>query len=190
MNDLFGNMWKPALATGWVFGIIYLWKKNRVIAIVLLVFLIIALLVWYAVTVWDKLKFNIYFKSVDLSGLSLSDLEKILGGETKVINTTIGADIENKNPFSISFSRLKVKMFYEKELIAETSAKTESTKYTVPANGKLSIEDTANIILNPTSVNLIAQGFTNQKPSIDYTVDLRIWGIPIPRIKSDFAWEY
>lgn len=189
MNDLF-NMWKPFLATGWGIGIIYLWKKNRTIAIILLVLLIIFLLVWYAVSVWDKLKFHIYFKSVDLSGLGLADLEKILGGETRVINTTLGADIENKNPFKISFSRLKVKMFYEKQLIAETSEKIASTKYTVPANGNLSIEDTANIILNTTSVNLIAQGLTNRKPTIDYTVNLRVWGIPLPTIKSDFAWEY
>lgn len=184
------NIWKPALAMGWGVAIIYLWKKNRIVSIILLVLLIIALLVWYAVSVWDRLTFNIYFKSVDLSGLNLADLEKILLGETKVIHTTIGADLENKNPFSISFSNLKVKMFYENALIAETSDKIKNTKYTVPAKGNLSIEDTADIILNPSSVNLIAQGLTNRKPNIDYTVNLRVWGIPLPRIKNDFAWDY
>ena len=182
-------VWQPFLILGLIITSIYSWKKNRTVSVIMGIVAILGSLAWLATIIWDNLKFNIYFKSVDLSGLTLADVEKILGGETKVINTTLGADIENKNPFSISFSRLKVKMFYEEELIAETSEKIASTKYTIPAKGKLSIEDTADIILNPSSVNLIAQGLTNRKPSIDYTVDLRVWGIPLS-IKNDFAWEY
>lgn len=147
----------------------------------------IALVAWRSKKIWDKIAFNIYLQSVDLAGLGLSDIPTILQGGEKNIMIMLGADIKNENNFSIPFSRLKVELFYEGNLIAESA----EVSGVVPANGTLSISAPAKIILNLASTKLLTEGLLKNKPTLEYSVGLNIFGIPIPfDIKNNFVWEY
>lgn len=86
--------------------------------------------------------------------------------------------IENKNPFPIVFSDLYVKLFYNGELIAK-SEKIDKSWHFVPIKGKTDFEHEMRIM--PSIVKI------KQPITIDYEIDVRIFGFKIDTIKDSYT---
>lgn len=121
-----------------------------------------------------------YFK-FDLSGISLAQLSG-----TGKINVKINGSVQNDNDFRVTFSDLYVQLFYNKELIA-TSQKVDDKKYTIPAKGKFQFEETVDLYVNPTTLQLAANIALKVPTEIEYQVRLKIFGIKIPTIIDKFT---
>lgn len=159
----------------------------RFLIIIGVLALLLYLLYRYVKKGWDKITLKVYFKSVDLSGISLANIPAILtGGQT--VNVVIGADIKNDNTYAVIFSGLKVKLFYKGILIAETSESLSSNKFIVPAMGSLSIQDNAKLILNNTTIDILREKIAGRSIEIGYTTTVRVYGVRIPLISENFTW--
>jgi len=122
---------------------------------------------------------KIYFK-FDLAGISLGEIT-----DQSKVNLKINSYIENLNKFRITFSDLFVQLYYKNELIA-SSIKKDINKYTIPLKGTLSFKEDLQLFVNNTTVKLITDIATKQPVSIDYIVNVKIFGIKIPPIKDNF----
>ena len=160
----------------------------RYIIIIVVIALALYLLYSWVKKGWDKVSFKVYFKSADLSGITLADLVAgvLTGG--KNVNVVIGADITNGNTYQIVFSGLKVKLSYQGTVIAETSEGLASKKFIVPANGTLQIQDNATVILNKSGINILKEKIGGNGSTITYTVNVRVFGISIPMVSGNFKW--
>lgn len=162
-----------------------------VVAVLVILFLIA---IWYGKNVWDKITFKPYFISADLKGLSLSDVPAILGGEDRKVTATLGMQIKNESNVSFPISGLKAKLYYNGEIIAETSDALKNASFISEANSEdvtPPIIDTITVILNQAGGKLLVDKISGKKPEIKYTVDVNVFGIPISKIypiESSFTW--
>lgn len=133
----------------------------------------------------DKITFSkVKLLAVNFQGLSLSDIPTLLSGGTKTINATIGIDINNSNNFSIPFSKVNIRLFYNGSVIAETSPALYSANPVLPPNGTLALTDSINIILSKADAQLLSDKFTGKNPAVDYKGSLSVFGIPIKSING------
>lgn len=136
---------------------------------------------------WNKIKFSApTLQGLDLQGLTLADLANIaLAGQEKTVTATVQMNIQNDNSFSIPFSSIRAQLLYNDTVIAKTS---DDSSHIVPANGNLPLSDPVNIILNNAGGNLLIEKIKGGKPKINYVINLKVFGIPVPSIKSSFTW--
>lgn len=162
------------------------------VIIVIVILVLIAAAAILGMRIWKKINFKPYFKSVDLSSVSLNDIPNLLiQGTSKEIKAVVGADITNENNFSIPFSNLKIKLLYNGNTIAETSEELKNTSFVLPSKkdgGMLPISDAINIIFDTSSLQILKTKLTGGKPIINYSVGMNISGIPIPTIENTFTW--
>lgn len=163
---------------------------NKGLKIVLWIVIILAVVAvitfFWGKSAWDKIDFGKpRLEGLDLQGLTLNDLANIaLAGQSKTVTATIVMDIKNDNGFSIPFSSIKAQLSYKGTVIAET---TDNSSHTVPANGILSLSDNVNIILNNAGGALLIEKLKGNHPQIDYTIILKVFGIPIPSQTGNFT---
>lgn len=129
----------------------------------------------YGKSIWNNISFsapkiNIQKTIADLQGFDLSQGQ---------LPATLQMNVKNNNSFSIPFSSLNVKLYYNGNVISESS-ESLTQKMIVPANGNLTVSDTITIYLSKATENLIIQKALGNKVKIDYKVFARIFGIPIP----------
>lgn len=153
---------------------IFLWTVAIVIALS-------AFAIIWGKNAWDKIAFSKpQLQALDLQGLTLNDLANIaFTGQSKTVTVTLGMAIKNDNNFSIPFSNMKVKLLYKDTLIAETSDAFAQQNFTVPANGNLAVADTVNVLFNNAGGQLLIEKTKGNHPQIDYSIDLKVFSIPI-----------
>lgn len=157
---------------------------------ILLILAVLAVIGFFWVkSIWDSISFSPpSLQGLNLQGLTLTDLASIaFEGQSKTVTVTLAMAIKNDNNFSIPFSNMKVKLYYDNTIIAETS-NLISGKQVVPANGALTVSDTVNVILNNAGGKLLIDKINGGHPSIDYSISLKVFGIPLPNIKNNFTW--
>lgn len=86
--------------------------------------------------------------------------------------------IENQNPFPIVFSDLYVKLFYNGELIAR-SEQIDKSWHIVPIRNKTEFNHEMRVFAAITKVK--------QPITIDYEIDVRIFGFKINTIKDSYT---
>jgi len=148
-------------------------KTAGIIAIIVLIFVLIYV---QGKMIYNRIFFEFGFRGADLSGL---DIQGLLIGGTTDATIKMSAKVVNKNNFSISFSDLHAWLYFENVLIAQTSDALAKNKVTVQPNSSAEIVDNVRIFLNKQSLSLLKQAALKQSPKIQYTVKLKIWGIPI-----------
>lgn len=170
------------------------WKTFWIVLIIL-----ILLGIWWAWTqyvkwkgIWDKITFGKPIPTnLDLKGLTLLDfLNPNVNNQDKNVDATLKMGIRNDSDTDVSFNDLKIKLFYNGQLITETSDELSKKDFVLKANDTLPIEDTIKINLKTASQFLIEKAKGNH-PTVEYTVDLSVNGIPITKIypiKSTFTW--
>ena len=160
--------------------------KILVWIIAIIAVLAIAVFIW-GKNAFDKITFSTpRIQSLNLQGLTLLDLANIaLVGKSKTVTAVVEMDIKNDNNFAIPFSSIRAELFYKGTLIAET---TDDSSHTVPANGHITLSDPVNIILNTAGGNLLIEKIKGGHPQIDYVINLKVFGIPVPSIKESFTW--
>lgn len=135
--------------------------------------------------IYNRITFEFGFRGADLSGISIQTL--LLGGQTEA-SLKMAMKVVNKNNFNISLSDLRAWLNYEGTMVAQTSENLAQNKITIPKNGSMEIVDDVKIHLNPQSVKLLRNVISGQKPRVDYTVKLKLYGIPITW-NDYFIWE-
>lgn len=148
-------------------------KTAGIIAIIVLIFLLIYI---QSKMIYNRIKFEFGFRGADLSGLDIQSV--LLGGQTEA-TVKMSAKVINKNNFAISFSDLRAWLYFEGTMIAQTSDELAKNKVTVQPNSAAEITDDVRIFLNQQSVKLLKQAALGQSPKIDYTVKMKVWGIPV-----------
>lgn len=167
-------------------------KGVRILLWVLAILAVLALVIYFLVVpwatkVWDRITFSLpRLQGLDLKGLTLQDIINIAftGGE-KEVEAQLGMDIKNENGFSIPFSKVKAKLFYEGQLIAET---TDNASHLVPANGALALSNPVKIRLNDAGGRLVIEKLQGKTPVIDYEINANVYGVGLPTIKKNFTW--
>jgi len=157
----------------------------RILSTIILVILILVLIYIQSRLIVDRVKFKFSFRGVNLASLNLSNFINI--GQTSV-NTSLGLNIKNENNFSIRFSNLKTWLYYDGNLVAETSEDLLSKSFIIPSKGQLDVVDNVNMYVNLTSTKLIQQVLSHRSPTVEYTVNVNIYGIPFT-FKNNFNWD-
>lgn len=144
---------------------------------------ILAVLILLGIT-WGKSVFNrITFSDPQLAQFSLSELQNIASG--KITTIPVSITISNANNFSISFSKISIALSFNGTVFALTA---DPSGYTIPANGNLTITENIIFSLNDAAIELLAEKIQGKPAQIQYTIGLRIFGIPIPSINNTFNW--
>lgn len=167
-------------------------KGVKILLWILAILAVLALVIYFlvipwATKVWDRITFSKpYVQDWDLKGTTLADLADIaFQGAEKEVDVQLGMDIKNDNSFSIPFSKVKAKLFYDNQLIAET---TDNASHLVPANGVLSLSNLVKIKLNGAGGTMVIDKLQGKTPVINYEIDANVYGIPLPTIKNNFTW--
>ncbi len=158
-------------------------KTWQIVLIVILIFAIaFAAVFFWGKSIWDKITFGMpRLLGLNLNGLTLSDFGSIAtSGTSKEVTATVAMDIKNGNSFSIPFSSLAVKFYYKDNEIAETSDMLSTTKQ-IPANGTFTGTDTVKIILNGSGIQMLIDKLTTKKVTLEYRINVKIFGIPLPK---------
>ena len=166
-------------------------KTWQIVGLVVVIFAVLAAIAFFwGKSVWDKIAFGKpRLTGLNLSGLTLDDLANIaFTGLQKEVTADIAMDVVNQNNFSIPFSSLRVKLFYNGEAIAETSDLLAQKK-SVPANGTLSVSDTIKIILSDVGAQLAIDKIKNGKAMLEYKIMVKIFGIPLPKAFQTYTLD-
>lgn len=163
---------------------ILLWALGILAVLAIIVF---AFVIPRAKKIWENISFSLpTLQNLDLKGLNFQDLANIaFTGQEKQVDATLGMNIKNDNNFSIPFSNLGAKLFYQDQLIAETK---DNASHTIPANGSLDISPVINILLNNAGANAVIDKLSGKNPVLDYVINGRVFGIPVPSIKNNLTW--
>lgn len=167
-------------------------RAFKIIMWVIIIFAVIGItgIIW-AKSVWDKISFSMpRIKAMNLNGLTLADLKNaLLQDESKDVSTTLEMDVVNKNNFSIPFSNLKVKLFYQDRPIAETSNLLEGQQR-IPANGTFTASDDVNITLSKAGTQMLIDKLVSGKINLDYKIIVKVFGIPLPKSLQTQTLEF
>lgn len=163
---------------------ILLWALAILSALAIIIFMIV---IPRFKQYWDNISFSIpTLQNLDLKGLNIQDLANIaFTGQEKQVDATLGMNIKNDNNFAIPFSNLGAKLFHQDQLIAETQ---DNTSHTIPANGSLDISQVVKILLNNAGGQALIDKLSGKSPVLDYVINGRVFGIPVPSIKNQLTW--
>lgn len=165
-------------------------KAGKIILWVVIILVVLASFgFFWGKSAWEKISFSApRLQAINFQGITLTDLANIaLLSQTKTITVGLSMDINNQNNFSIPFSSMNVKLFYDNTLIAQTSD-TLLNSQQVPANGTLKISDQVNVILNNAGAALLIEKIKGRAVTIIYEINMKVFGIPLPSIKQNFIW--
>lgn len=165
------------------------WKIFWVVVVVLSA--IGAIAFFWGKGVWDKITFDIpRLVGLNFNGLTAADIAAIaVAGGTKEVTATVQMDVSNQNNFPIPFSNLKVVLKYNGDTIAQTSNLLAAGQK-VPANGTLSVQDTVSVILSGAGGQMLLEKLKGNKVTIEYSVQVRIFGIPLPKGLQTQTFEF
>lgn len=166
-------------------------KLLKIIGIILLVLAILAAIAFFwGKSIWDKITFGVpKVLGLDFNGITLADIANIvLTGQPKEVNALITMDVVNQNNFPIPFSSLKVKLFYNDQLLAETSD-AFTQKQSIPANATLYATDNVKILLSGAAAQLAKDKIQNGHVTLNYKVMVKIFGIPLPKSFQTYSLQ-
>ena len=166
-------------------------KAWKIVLIVLAVMAALgAAAFFWGKSVWNKIAFGKpRLTGLNLNAITLTDLANIaFTGLQKEVTADIAMDVVNQNNFSIPFSSLRVKLFYNGETIAETSDLLAQKK-SVPANGTLSVSDMIKLILSGATAQMIEDKIKNGKATLEYKIMVKIFGIPLPKALQTYTLD-
>lgn len=146
----------------------------RTLVILAVVLGIAVIAVVHAMRIWNRIVFTFSFRGVDLSQFSFESLTSF--GSTSA-NLILSLNIRNNNSFSIPVKDMKVVMYYNGTVVAETSNELAEKKFEIPANGSKDITDKVNVHLNSASIRLLKEAIAKKSPKVNYTVKVKVFGI-------------
>lgn len=154
----------------------------RITWIIVLVAAIVAIYIYIRVSIS-----RLFFKWPTLIDV-IGNIKSIQGG---TIEVSLPVVIENLNSFDIKFTDLYFELKYKDNLIA-SSKQRDTTEYTIPAksvtgNGYKEIKEDTIIHIDGNTISLAGKIISKQTVRIDYSVDLKVFGIKIPTISDYFS---
>lgn len=148
----------------------------KLIWIAVIIIAILVIVAVYILKVWNNIVFKFAFKGVDLSTLDLGSLAA--SGQTSG-KLLLGLNIENHNSFSIPFDKMKVWLYYDNTLIAESSGYLYARSFKLPANGKIDVTDYVSVYINSASGKLLKEVASKNDPKVYYKVKITIFGLQL-----------
>jgi len=129
-----------------------------------------------------RISFQVSFKNLDLSGLSLNTL---FNGGTSSIQVQINALITNMNNFNITMGNFHLYVYYQNTLIAQTSSTdTTLSKVIFPANGVADVQPNVDVYINSALLQAVSDLASNGTASFAYTASFLVYGF-IPYTYKD-----
>lgn len=149
----------------------------RILISIVIVLLLVGLLVMEGMKAWNRIIFKFNFKGIDLATINLDSLAAT--GQTSG-RLLLGITITNNNPFAIPFDKMKVWLYYDNTLIAESSGNLYAQSYSLaPNGGQVDVTDYVNVHLNSASAKLVKEAVSKQNPKVNYTVKINVFGIAL-----------
>lgn len=140
---------------------------------------IILYLIWIRIkSIQSKINFNIEVDKTQFKDNTLlQNIAQTLVAWNNTRDVNVRIDVINKNNFSIGLSDLKVYLYYKKALLSETES---ASKILLVANGTTSINETATVSINSSTLDLITNFKSGNATEsvINYIVKVRIYGLP------------
>lgn len=137
---------------------------------------IIVLAVIWVMIIWNRVIFSLSFKGIDLSAF---DINSLLGSGQTEAKLLLNVNIQNKNGFAIPFKEMKAWLYYDNTLIAETSGYLYAQSFNIAGNGHVDVSDYVNVHVNSASANLVKSAVLKQNPSVNYTVKVSVFRVPL-----------
>lgn len=148
---------------------------TRILAVIVVLVVLLALAGAYAVRAWNRIVFKFAFKGLDFNTINFQSL--LATGQTTA-KLLLGMNIRNDNPFAIPFDKMKVWLYYDNVLIAESSGILYAKSFVLPANGGVvDVDDYVNVYINQASGKLGKEVVAKSNPKINYTVKVTIFRI-------------
>lgn len=129
----------------------------------------------------SRIAFNFSLNQVDFSSFNLTDFKSNNAHIQLKVNTLV----TNLNPFNINFSFLEVFICHNNILIAQSSKVLEG-KISIPGNSITNFVLPLNLYVNAESIKVAALLKLKQRVKIDYTIKLKLFGIPIPKYSNNY----
>ena len=113
--------------------------------------------------------------TLGLEDIKIKDfLKNLLKGDNS-LKTIISIKVSNNNNFTIPISNLKVEIYKNNELIAQSlDIEDNKARVKIPSEGGVTFSHKGEIYLVDQIVNIIKEGI-----SFDYTVKMKVFAIPI-----------
>lgn len=159
---------------------------KTLIIVTIVVGILILAAIW-GMKAWDKILFKLSFKGIDLSTIDLASLASLGQTSGKLL---LGIKITNNNSFDIPFDKMKVLLYYDGTLIAETSGYLSAQSFkSLSGSDKIlnvgsgvtvnEVTDYVNVHINSASAKLIKDAISKQSPKVNYTVQLSVFNVPL-----------
>ena len=149
----------------------------KILIAILIVLLLAGLAVLEGIKAWNRIVFKFAFKGIDLSTINFESLAAT--GQTSG-RLLLGINITNNNPFAIPFDKMKVWLYYDNTLIAESSGYLYAQSYNLAKNGgTVDVTDYVNVHINSASAKLVRAAVSKQNPKVNYTVKINVFGIAL-----------
>ena len=121
-----------------------------------------------------RVSFQLGFKGLDLSGISLDTV--FTGSGT--IKVQVSAKIDNRNPFNINMSNFHVWIYYKGTMIAQTTPESNNlTKVSIPASGGIDVIHDVTVYLNSSFLQA-AKDLKSGGARFDYKISFNVFGFP------------
>lgn len=153
--------------------------KKFIIIIAILLLISVPLGLWYGKKSYDKITFTKPSLNQDIQAI----LQTNVSDDT--ISVPLPFNINNENNFPVEFSSINAQLLYSGELIGESN---DAGWHTIPKNGTLPYAPVVNITINDAVKSLLAQKIKGVHPSLDYVINLKVFGVPIPSVKGTLTW--
>lgn len=131
----------------------------------------------------SKIKFDISLDKLDLAGI----LAAAISGDVPTLKTFLNINVKNDNPFTISFSNLDVKLFYQGSQVAQ-SVDVSAEKIVILPKLDQDFTHVLQITLSQAFLEALKTLKSGQPLVLQYVVKLRLFGIPIPAYKDNFTY--
>lgn len=130
----------------------------------------------------SRIGFNFSLSKIDFSTLNLVDFKS----DNAHIGIKVNTLVTNLNPFSINFSFLEVWICHNNILIAQSSKVLEG-KIGIAGNSITNFILPLNLYVNAESIKVAALLKLKQPVKIDYTIKLKLFGIPVPKYSNSYT---
>lgn len=144
--------------------------------------LVLSALLIYIRSVLESIEFGINLQDINLTDLSSNSIKE---GKS-FITLKLGFFIKFIGLFDISFTDLKIKAYYNNQLIVSSSNSPENSKKIYLKNGvKNYLTHIFDVAINANTTNLLIKVTKKQKYTIDYELSFKILGLTI-KYKSKY----
>lgn len=148
---------------------------GRLILVILILGALAAAAYFFILARVNKVSFQLSFKNLDLSNISL---ENIINAQA-TLKVQVNAKITNRNDFAIKLSDFHVWIYYAGTMLAQTAdTEVNLKKVVIPANGIVDVMHDVTVVVNRNWWQIVKDLKEGKELKFDYRTEFNVFGFP------------